>query len=158
MVNPLRSIAWLCMAFSLGLMSVIVLSYQPGLFDTPRVANIEQQEVAQAVETFRRAMVEARPEEIISISDPGLSFGHSNGYVQTREEFAETVRSGEEIFKRVDLTNKKLSVVGDTAIERHHFSADIVYKGKLRNFELEIVEIWKKTDKWRLLVRQAFKA
>ena len=111
-----------------------------------------------AVEDFRRAMVNARPEVILEKAAPDLSFGHSNGFVQTREQFAETVRSGEEVFKRVDLTNRKLKVVGDTAIERHHFSADIVYKGKLMNFELEIVEVWKKTDKWRLLVRQAFKA
>ena len=111
-----------------------------------------------AVESFRLAMVEAKPEDILENASPNLSFGHSNGAVQTREQFAETVRSGEEVFKRVDLTNKRLTVMGDTAIERHHFSADIVYKGKLMNFELEIVEVWKKTDKWRLLVRQAFKA
>ncbi len=174
MVGSLRSAAWLSMAFSLGLISVIVLSYQttfsepsatavasaatePAAMLSPEARGVEQ-EVLAAVESFRRAMVEANPEEIIARAEPNLSYGHSNGFIQTREEFAETVRSGAEIFKRIDLTNKRLQVVGDRAIERHHFSADIVYKGKLVNFELEIVEVWKKTDKWRLLVRQAFSA
>ena len=178
MVSSMRSAVWLVMAFSLGLISVILLSYQTSFTGSPRVLASAQvpdvdpavwrtpqpailspeQEVAGAIEDFRRAMVEAKPERIIESSSPELSFGHSNGFVQTREEFAETVRSGAEVFKRVDLTNKHLQVIGDTAIERHHFSADIVYEGKLQNFELEIVEVWKKTDKWRLLVRQAFRA
>ena len=176
MVNTMRSTVWLVMAFSLGLIAVIVLSYQTSFTGDPRaladgsahgvlsitkpapaVASPEQ-ELAQAIEGFRKAMVEAKPEHIIENSSPDLSFGHSNGAVQTREQFAETVRSGDEIFRRVDLTNRKLHVTGNTAIERHHFSADIVYKGKLQNFELEVLEVWKKTDKWRLLVRQAFKA
>lgn len=118
----------------------------------------EIREVNHSIEAFRNAMVQAKPDIIMAYSMPDLSFGHSNGVVQSREEFAEVVRSKSEDFKRVELTNKRLKVIGDTAIERHHFSADIIYEGQLMNFELEVVEVWKKVDNyWRLFVRQAFK-
>jgi len=102
-------------------------------------------------------MVERRPDWILADSASHLTFGHSNGVVQSRNEFAEVVSSGAEIFKRVDITNRRLTVSGNVAIERHHFSADIVYNGKLRTFELEVVEVWQKSSRWRLIARQALK-
>ncbi len=174
MGSSLRSGLWLCTAFSLGLSSVIALSYQMPASGSREIAGNSatvvhlpeqnglgmeaEQEVRSAVDGFRLAMLLAKPDQIIASSAPDLSFGHSSGEVQTREQFADSLRRGVEVFKRVDLSNRKLRVVGDTAIERHHFSADIIYKGRLTSFELEIVEVWKKTDKWRLLVRQAYKA
>jgi len=116
-----------------------------------------RKEVEQAIEHFRQGMLQRRPDWILADSATELTFGHSNGVVQTREEFAEVVRSGEEIFKRVDITNRHLTISGNVAIERHHFSADIIYKGELKTFELEVVEVWQKQDGWRLLARQAIK-
>lgn len=117
-----------------------------------------KREVNHSIEAFRKAMVEAESGIILAYSMPQLSFGHSNGIVQTREEFAEVVRSKAEDFRRVELSDRHLDIIGDTAIERHHFSADIIYEGKLKKFELEVVEVWKKVDDyWRLFVRQAFK-
>ena len=116
-----------------------------------------RKEVEQAIEHFRKAMVERRPEWILSDSAAELTFGHSNGIVQSRQEFAEVVRSGAEIFKRIDITDRRLTISQNTAIERHHFSADIIYNGQLQTFELEVVEVWQKSDRWRLIARQAVK-
>ncbi len=116
-----------------------------------------RKEVEAAIEHFRRAMIERRPDWILADSASGLTFGHSNGVVQSREEFAEVVRSGTEIFKRIDISDRRLTISGDIAIELHHFSADIIYEGELVNFELEVVEVWQKTDRWRLIARQALK-
>ena len=110
-----------------------------------------------SIDALRNAMMEADTNLLKAHASSDLSFGHSNGHVQSLDEFAETIRSGEEVFKRVDLTGRNVKITGNTAVARHHFSADIVYKGELKVFELEIVQIWKKTDRWRLSVRQAYK-
>ncbi len=120
-------------------------------------SNTDRVELDAAIDAFRRAMVTADTQTIRDFAMADLSFGHSNGHIQTMDEFIETVKSGEEVFKRVEYKNRETRITGDTALERHHFSADIVYQGKLMNFELEIVEIWRKTDHWRLSVRQAYK-
>ena len=114
-----------------------------------------ERELKHSIEQFRKGMVEADAGLIRHYSSTNLSFGHSNGVVQTLDEFVDTLESQTEIFKRVALINRNLKVAGRIAIERHHFSADIVYKGELKNFELEVVEVWEKSDHWRLLVRQA---
>lgn len=126
-------------------------------FRTTRLdQSVERLEVEDAIEKFRLGMIERRPDLILEYSSPDLTFGHSNGVVQTREEFAEVVRSGSEVFKRVDLTGRTLVLNGDTAVERHHFSADIIYEGKDMTFDLEVIEIWKKApEHWKLLARQA---
>jgi len=118
---------------------------------------METTQLLGSIETLRMAMIQADPNLFKAHSSPDLSFGHSNGHVQTIDEFATTISSGEEIFKRVDLTDRNVKITGNTAVARHHFSADIIYKGELKVFELEIVQIWKKTDRWRLAVRQAYK-
>jgi len=148
----------------LGIVTGVAASYVAPAFG-PRPAasetRVEQAEaraeVEQAIEHFRQAMIERRPDWILADSAEELTFGHSNGIVQSREEFADVVRSGEEIFKRIDITDRHLTVSGNVAIERHHFSADIVYKGDLMTFELEVIEVWQNTDGWHLLARQAIK-
>lgn len=117
----------------------------------------EKTQLLGSIDALRNAMMEADTDLLKAHASSDLSFGHSNGHVQTLGEFAETIRSGEEVFKRVDLTGRNVKITGNTAVARHHFSADIVYKGELKVFELEIVQVWKKTDRWRLSVRQAYK-
>ena len=114
-------------------------------------------QVELAIENFRRGMVNRDIAVIEKYSSPNLSFGHSNGAIQTQKEFMAAVESGAEIFKRVDITNRSLKVNGNIAVERHHFSADIIINHKTQSFELEILEIWERTDRWRLIARQAFK-
>lgn len=144
-----------------GLVAAIAITSIPVGLDSLQLTNnkpdvyLARIEVEQAIEQFRTAMVERRPDKILAYSASELTFGHSNGVVQSREEFADVVRSGAEVFKRIDITDRHLTISGNTAIERHHFSADIVFEGSLKTFELEVVEVWKKTDRWRLIARQA---
>lgn len=168
MKDKMRTLAVAVLSAALVCQTQVLSAAEEALADNAYAAAIKSQpdinrsrlntEVNHSIEAFRRAMVEADSGVILAYSMPELSFGHSNGMVQTREEFAEVVRTKAEDFKRVDLTNRRLNIVGDTAVERHHFSADIIYEGRLTNFELEVVEVWKKVDDyWRLFVRQAFK-
>ena len=143
--------------FASGCSKSFVGGTEETFMDHASLGRGETSQIRHSIEGFRRGMVEANPAMLAAYSSPKLSFGHSNGVVQSQSEFMEVVRSGAEIFKRVDLTNRKLKIFGDTAVERHHFSADIIYQGKLMNFELEILEIWQKTDRWRLIARQAVK-
>ena len=133
------------------------VSTAPGAKSDASNVVYSETELLGSIDALRNAMMRADLDLLKAHASPDLSFGHSNGYVQTLDEFAETIRSGEEVFKRVDLTGRNVKITGNTAVARHHFSADIVYKGELKVFELEIVQIWKKTDRWRLSVRQAYK-
>ena len=115
-------------------------------------------EVATAVETFRKAMVDADGATLWSLAEADLSFGHSNGLIQTRSQFVNSVVTKKEDFKSLQLTNPTTTVVGNVAIRRHRFISDIILDGKDLSVNLAVLEVWRRRDRWRLLVRQAFNA
>jgi ketosteroid isomerase-like protein len=114
--------------------------------------------VGNSVEAFRAAMVRGDGATLTRLASPKLSFGHSNGVVQTREQFVQTVVQKKEIFRKIDLIDQKVTVTGATAISRHEFHADILLEGAPLLVKLKCIEVWSKTTEgWRLVSRQAYK-
>jgi hypothetical protein len=115
--------------------------------------------VAVACESLRRAMIGADARRMRALMSPRLSFGHSNGVVQTRSEFISAVVSRREVFKSIRLQKRRIRVTGSTAVVRQVFAADIDLAGKPLSVALQELQIWQRhAGKWQLLARQAFKA
>jgi ketosteroid isomerase-like protein len=124
---------------------------------TPAVA-YETDEVLNAIEDYRAAMVAGDGAHILELSCDDMSFGHANGVVQTKVEFVKTVVEKSEVFHSIKLYDHHIRGAGDLAIARHTFDADLMYQGKNMQLLLNIVQTWKKEDgRWRLFVRQAYK-
>jgi ketosteroid isomerase-like protein len=124
---------------------------------TSKVIN-DRQQVLNSVEAFRAAMVRGDGKTLTRLASPKLSFGHSNGITQTREQFVETVVQKKEIFRKVDLVGQQVTIVGKTAVSRHEFHADILLDGAPLLVQLKCIEVWDKTaEGWRLVSRQAYK-
>jgi ketosteroid isomerase-like protein len=118
----------------------------------------ETDALLDAVEAYRKAMVEGNGARLLELSTDEMSFGHANGVVQTKVEFVKTVVEKSEVFNSIKLYDHSIHVTDDLAIARHVFDADLFYQGKNMNLVLNIVQTWKKEDgRWRLLLRQAFK-
>lgn len=118
----------------------------------------ETDEILDAIEQYRAAMVAGDGARILELSSDDMSFGHANGVVQTKVEFVKTVVEKSEIFHSIKLYDHRIHGAGDLAIARHTFDADLMYQGKNMKLVLSIVQTWKKEDsRWRLFVRQAFK-
>jgi ketosteroid isomerase-like protein len=118
----------------------------------------ESDELLNAVETYRKAMVDGDGAKLLELSDDAMSFGHANGVVQSKVEFVKTVVDKAEVFKSIKLYDHKLQVTGDLGIARHTFEADLTFQGKDLQLVLGIVQTWKRVDgRWRLYLRQSFK-
>ena len=118
----------------------------------------ETDEILAAIELYRKSMVAGDGAKLLELSADDMSFGHANGVVQTKVEFVKTVVEKSEIFNSIKLYDHNIHTIGDLAIARHTFDADLMYEGKNLQLVLNIVQTWKKEDdKWRLLVRQAYK-
>lgn len=115
--------------------------------------------IEAAVENLRVAMLTADNEMLDEIVSKDVSFGHSNGLIQTKGEFISNLIKKVEVFNTLELTGRDIRVVGDVALERHTFDADLVFDGKRFTVSLGVLQTWKKEDgRWKLLARQAFKA
>ncbi len=112
--------------------------------------------MAAAVETLRKAMVDADKATLEKITAAELSYGHSSGKVEDKAAFIEVLTSGKSDFTKIDLTEQTIKVVDKTAMVRHKLSAETNDGGKLGTVNLNILLIWQKQKgDWKLLARQA---
>lgn len=115
-------------------------------------------EVNAAVSALAKAMVAGDRAQMMALSAEQLSYGHSNGKVETKAQFVENIAGGNNTFSRIDLSDTSVTVVGNTAIARHVFSADAINAGKPISPHIGILQVWtKEGGGWKLLARQAFK-
>ena len=83
----------------------------------------QEQQVAAAVESLRKAMVDGDRAALDNIAMDGLSYGHSGGKVEDKSSFVENIANGNSDFVTIDLTDQTIFVSGKTAIVRHRLSA-----------------------------------
>lgn len=111
-----------------------------------------------AVEAFRVAMLNADANAVKELASDALSFGHSNGVVQTREEFINVLVEKKEIFNSIHQIDHHNVVVNDFGIARHIFDADITFEGKPLLVKLGMLQVWKNEGgNWKMLARQAYR-
>ncbi len=118
----------------------------------------EEKQVAAAVETLKKAMIDGNKTALENISSDALSYGHSSGKVQDKAAFVDALVSGQSDFGTINLTDQTIVVKGQTAIVRHKLSAETNDGGKPGTVNIGVMLVWvKEKGAWKLLGRQAFK-
>jgi Domain of unknown function (DUF4440) len=114
--------------------------------------------VAQNVEILRKAQLEADRASLAQVTSDQVSYGHSDGRVETKEQFIAGVMNRKQVVKSLSFPDLKLSVVGDAAIVRHIFLAESELDGKTTTTRIGALQVWQKQgDTWKLLARQGFR-
>lgn len=114
--------------------------------------------VASAVESLRKAMIDADKTGLEKLTAEKLSYGHSSGKIEDRAAFIQSLLTGQSDFVNMDLSDQTIAVSGQTAIVRHTLSADIADGGKAGKVRLYVMLVWgKQGGQWKLVGRQAVK-
>lgn len=114
--------------------------------------------VASAVESLRKAMIDADKTGLEELTAEKLSYGHSSGKIEDRAAFIQSLLTGQSDFVNMDLSDQTIAVTGQTAIVRHTLSADIADGGKAGKVRLYVMLVWgKQGGQWKLVGRQAVK-
>jgi ketosteroid isomerase-like protein len=114
--------------------------------------------VAQSVEILRKAQLEADRTKLAQVTSDQVSYGHSDGRVETKEQFIDGVIKRKQVVKSLTFPDLKLSVVGDAAIVRHIFLSESELDGKATTTRIGALQIWQKQGgDWKLLARQGFR-
>jgi hypothetical protein len=115
--------------------------------------------VEDAVEQLRIAMVNADKPVLENLTAKKLSYGHSGGHIDDRNEFVEKIVNGASDFVSIDLKEQTISISDDVAVVRHVLNAKTNDAGKgPGEVHLRILLIWQKQKGgWKLLARQAIK-
>nr|WP_099265197.1 MULTISPECIES: methyl-accepting chemotaxis protein [Pseudomonas syringae group] len=96
--------------------------------------------------------------QLNALTAENLTYGHSSGTIQDKKAFVADLETGKSAFNTLQMLNQKITLSGDVALVRNHFSAEAVNSGKVVPTEIENFQIWQKQKgQWLLIGRQAFR-
>ena len=138
-------------AFALGACSL--------LLESPTSADpADEAAVTQSVETLRKALLEADKGKLEQVASAQISYGHSDGRVQNKEQFIHGVMTRKQVVKSLSFPELKVAVVGDAAVARHIYLSESELEGKATTTRIGALQVWHKQDRgWKLLARQGFR-
>jgi ketosteroid isomerase-like protein len=117
-----------------------------------------QAEVEKSMESLSAAILAADQKALDNITMSDIMYAHSDGRIQDKKEFIDALVTGKSAFTKIQLSDQKITFIGDLAFVSNHMSADIAPSGKPAHVELNIFYVWKKEgNSWKLLARKAFK-
>lgn len=117
-----------------------------------------EEKLIQTVKEFHQALVNKNTVSINQQTDKALSYGHSNGWVQTKTDIIKDFETGFISYQSFTEDSISVSMNGNLASVR--FIADITATMKIKaSYHLKVLEVWvKKGKRWVLFARQATKA
>lgn len=121
-------------------------------------AQTAEEKLTATLKEFHQALVEKNTVSINQQTDKALSYGHSNGWVETKSELIKNLETGYMKYNSYKEDSVQVMINGNVAHAR--FVADIAatLNGKDGNFHLKVLEIWvRKGKRWLLFARQAVK-
>src|SRR5437879_4494049 len=114
--------------------------------------------VRENVELLRKALLEADKAKLEQVAAAQISYGHSDGRAETKEQFINGVMTRKQTVKSLTFPDLKVAVVGNAAIARHIYLAESELEGKATTTRIGALQVWQKQDgAWKLLARQGFR-
>ena len=118
----------------------------------------DEQTPTEAVDAFRKAMIAGDHAAFDALCAAQLSYGHSTGKIQTKEEFIVDATSGTAKWKALEFVNVRNTIAGPNAISRFTLTGELESEGKVTHIAIGVLMVWQKQENaWKLLARQGFK-
>jgi ketosteroid isomerase-like protein len=129
------------------------------LANTPSLAEgSDEAGVTQAVEAFRKATLAQDKAKLEQLFADQLSYGHSDGRVESKAEVINGVMNRKATVKSIDFPELKVAIVGNSAVARHLYVSESEMDGKPNSTKIGALQVWQKQDGgWKLLARQGYK-
>ena len=107
---------------------------------------------------FHKALIDKNIISINQQTDKYLSYGHSNGWVETKTEMINNLETG--YMDYISYKEDSLQITINENLAHARFVADInvTMNNKNATYHLKVLEVWvKKGKRWLLFARQAVK-
>ena len=121
-------------------------------------AQTEETKLITAMKEFHQALVEKNTVSINQQTEKALSYGHSNGWVQTKTDLLKDFETGLISYQSYKEDSVQVSLSGKVANVRFIADINATLRGKSNSYHLNVLEVWvKKGNRWLLFARQAVK-
>lgn len=121
-------------------------------------AQTDEEKLAATLKEFHQALVKKNVVSINQQTDKILSYGHSNGWVETKGELMKNLETGFTQYHSFREDSLQIQINDNLAYARFLADIDISWNDKRGTYHLKVMEIWvKKGKRWILFARQAVK-
>jgi hypothetical protein len=118
----------------------------------------DEEKLIATVKEFHQALIKKNTVSINQQTDKALSYGHSNGWVETKADLIKDLESGYMSYQVYKEDSMVVSINGSMANVRYWADVTAALKGASNSFHLKVLEVWvKKSNRWILFARQAVK-
>ena len=118
----------------------------------------DEQKLLTTVKEFHQALVNKNTISINQQTDKSLSYGHSNGWVETKTDMIKNLETNYISYQSFKEDSIKVSSNGNIANVRFVAAIEASLKDSRTTYNLKVLEVWvKKGKRWLLFARQSVK-
>ena len=124
-------------------------------------AQTDEEKLINTVKEFHQALVSKNTVSINQQTDKAVSYGHSNGWIQTKFDLIKDFERGYISYQSFKEDSITVAINGNMANVRFVVDITATLNGAttVNNYHLRVLEVWvKKSKRWVLFARQAVKA
>ena len=122
-------------------------------------AQIDSIGLKNAMQQLDKALLQKDETVLKSVLHKDLSYGHSNGWIQSKSDILNDFASGKLTYSKIENNSSAIIVINkDYATVKTNTNAEGAVNGTAFNLKLHIMQFWIKTKKgWQLIARQSTK-
>lgn len=118
----------------------------------------KQKDLETSVTDLDKALVNKDSVMLKSLLSDELSYGHSNGWIESKREVIQDLFNGKLTYKQINKQSQVVNVVGKVAAVRVVIDVDVEMNGKAIQLKLSVLQVWVWENKhWVLFARQSTK-
>jgi serine/threonine protein kinase len=137
-----------------SLLILLLTTVTYGSFAQP----MEDDKLTASVKAFHQALINKNTIAINQQTDKALSYGHSNGWIQTKADVIKDLETGYISYQDIKEDSITITMNGNMANVRFLGDYKATLKGAASNFRLRVLEVWvKKSKRWVLFSRQGIR-
>ncbi len=115
-------------------------------------------QLKKVTELFNNALLKKDTNLIKQLVHKQISYGHSNGWFQTKQDLITDFATGKIEYKKIEEGEKSFTKTNQAIAVRNISKVEGVVNGYVFSMSLQVLQIWKKVKKnWILIARQSVK-
>jgi hypothetical protein len=120
-------------------------------------AQTDEAKLVTTLKEFHQSLVKRNTVSINQQTDKALSYGHSNGWVETKAELIKNLETGYTDYKSIKEDSLQVTINENLAHARFVGDYEVSLKcGEPVIYHLKVLEVWvRKGKRWLLFARQA---
>ena len=122
-------------------------------------AQIDSVGLKNAMQQLDKALLQKDETILNSVLHKDLSYGHSNGWIQSKSDILNDFTSGKLTYSKIENNSSAIIIINkEYATVKTNTNAEGVVNGTAFKLTLHIMQFWIKTKKgWQLIARQSTK-